>query len=112
MATSETDSKTYERDKAGQQYSHPEAGKPPKQTTIWIDGDLYEALMIGKARGKGSIKDQVNTAVRRHLRKQTVAEMEAQERRAWAEKPWNEQDEAEFEAFQSIQVTESEWDDS
>lgn len=36
-----------------------------KQTTIFIDGDLYERLMLDKARGAGSLKKQINDAIRR-----------------------------------------------
>ena len=36
-----------------------------KQTTIFIDSDLYERLMLDKARGAGSLKKQINDAIRR-----------------------------------------------
>jgi len=78
--------------------------RPPKQTTLFIDADLYEALVVRKARGKGSIKDQVNESLRRTLRMRKSAELEEQERRGWEAKPWNEPDEAEVKMWEGTQV--------
>ena len=78
--------------------------RPPRQMTVFIDGDLYEALLIGKARGKGSLKKQINEALRRTLRLQNVAAREEQERRGWEAKPWNEQDDAELKMWEGVQV--------
>ena len=46
-----------------------EASQPaaPKLTTLHIDGDLHEALQLRKAKGKGSLKDQINAAIRLYL---------------------------------------------
>lgn len=80
--------------------------KPPKQTTLFLDADVYEGLMIGKAKGHGSLKDQLNEAARLLLHRRQVAAWEEQERRVWAEKPWNEQDEAEIRMFDGVRALE------
>jgi hypothetical protein len=76
----------------------------PKQTTVWIDGDVYEAMVLARARGGGTLKDQINQALRQALNVPDKAMLEAQERAAYEAKPWGTEDEAELEAWQSVQA--------
>ena len=105
MATVETES-----EKSTKRRAHGVAAKP-KQTTIWIDGDLYEAMMLAKARGKGSLKKQVNGALRQVLGVEDTAALEEKERQAYAEKPWNEQDNEDVTIFDGSRALGDEWDD-
>lgn len=79
-----------------------------KQMTVWIDSDLYRAMMIAKAKGGGSLKEQINGAIRQKLGVRDVAELEAQERAAWEKKPWGKEDQEELELWQSAQHWEDE----
>jgi hypothetical protein len=80
----------------------------PKQTTVWIDGDVYEAMVLARARGGGTLKDQINEALRQALNIPDKARLEAQEQAAYDAKPWAPEDEAELEAWQSVQSWEQE----
>lgn len=75
----------------------------PKQMTVWIDGDVYQAMLIAKAKGSGSLKNQINEALRRKLGVKDVAALEAQEREGWLKKPWGKEDQEELEAWQDVQ---------
>lgn len=80
----------------------------PKQTTVWIDGDVYEAMVLARARGGGTLKDQINESLRQALNVPAKAMLEAQEQAAYDAKPWGPEDESELEAWQSVQAWEQE----
>ena len=75
-----------------------------KQMTVWIDRDVYQAMVLEKAKGGGSLKEQINRALRQTLEVEDTATLEAKERAAYAEKPWDEQDDEDVALWRSSQV--------
>ena len=65
-------------------------------------------MVLEKAKGGGSLKEQINRALRQTLNVEDVATLEAKERAAYAEKPWNAQDDEEIALWREYQVWEDE----
>ena len=60
-------------------------------------------MLLAKAKGGGSLKEQINSALRQSLGVTDVSALERQERAAYAAKPWGQDDEAELRAWESVQ---------
>ncbi len=82
------------------------AGK--KRTTVYISPDVLEYLAIRRARGAGSVSQQLENLVRKTMpptpSRKNVAAMEAREREGYTEKPL---EPTELELWQREQV----WDE-